>query len=147
MTSIDWASGNLLELKIPAHGEALRSGGVAFLTEAFRATGAIAPDNRVTRITRFEEIAGGSTGRKLLLSVEYETPGPHTDLFVKFSRDFDNAARDGAKIQMESEVRLALLSRLPEFPIAVPENFYADYDPQSGTGTLITQRIGFGTGG
>ncbi len=144
---IDWAPGNLLDLKIPAHGAALRAGGAAFLTAAFRAAGAITGDNRVTRITQCEEILGGSTGRKLLLSVEYEKPGPPADLFVKFSRDFDNPARDGAKIQMESEVRLALLSRLPEFPIAVPECLYADYDPESGTGVLIARRVAFGTGG
>ena len=146
MNILDWAPGNLLDLKIPAHGEALRSGGAAFLTEAFRATGALAVDNRVTRIAEFAEIHGGSTGRKLLLSVEYETPGPPAHLFVKFSRDFDDAARDRGRVQMESEVRLALLSRLPEFPIRVPACLYADYDPASETGTLITERVAFGTG-
>ena len=147
MSILDWAPGHLLNLKIPAHGEALRRGGSAFLTEAFRATGALAADNRVTHIAQCEEIVGGSTGRKLLLSVEYEKPGPPSRLFVKFSRDFDDAARDRGRVQMESEVRLALLSRLPEFPIRVPACLYADYDPESETGILITERVAFGVGG
>jgi hypothetical protein len=147
MIVLDWAPGNLQDLNIPAHAEALREGGATFLTDAFRATGAIAADNRITRITQFDECPGGSTGRKLLLSVEYETPGPHADLFVKFSRDFDDPLRDRGKVQMESEVGFAALSRDPNFPIAVPECFYADYDPESGTGILIVQRIAFGVSG
>ena len=48
---------------------------------------------------------------------------------------------------MESEVRLALLSRLPQFPTATPACLYADYDLESGTGILITERIAFGANG
>ena len=97
MSGTDWVRGDSLGLDIPAHGEALRAGGPAFLTQAFRAAGAIPLDNRVTAITAFREIAGGSTGRKLLLSVHYERPSPelHTELFVKFSRDFDDPLRVG----------------------------------------------------
>jgi hypothetical protein len=147
--AVDWVVGDMLGLGIPAHSGSLRAGGTVFLTEAFRAAGALEADNRVTRITRFEECPGGSTGRKLLLSVEYETPSPrlHTDLFVKFSRDFDDEIRDRAKIQMELEVRFALLSRSPEFPIAVPACYFSDYHHESGTGILITQRVDFGCGG
>ena len=149
MSVTDWVPGDMLGLQIPAHSEALRAGGESFLTEAFRAAGALAADNRVTRITQFEECPGGSTGRKLLLSVAYEQPVPglFTELFVKFSRDFADAIRDRAKIQMESEVRFALLSRTPGFPIAVPGCLFADYHQQSGTGILITQRVAFGTDG
>lgn len=139
----------MLGLDIPAHSESLRAGGEAFLTRAFLAAGAIAVDNRVTRITEFREIHGGSTGRKLLLSVEYEHPSPdlHTDLFVKFSRDFDDELRDAAKVQMELEVLFALVSRSPEFPIAVPVCYFSDYHHESGTGILITQRIPYGSDG
>jgi hypothetical protein len=149
MDVLDEAPGDMLGLPIPAHSEALRRAGVDFLTAAFRASGALGMDNRVTRITRFEECPGGSTGRKLLLSVEYENPAPrlHKDLFVKFSRDFGDELRDRARIQMESEVRFALLSRLPQFPIAVPACLYADFHEESGTGILITERIAFGEGG
>jgi hypothetical protein len=143
----DWATGDMLGLKIPAHAQALRQGGEAFLTEAFRAAGALSPDNRVARITQFEDCPGGSTGRKLLLAVEYERPADlPTDLFVKFSRDFDNPIRDRGRDQMQSEVEFALLSRTPGFPITVPKCCFADYEKASGTGVLITERVAFGEG-
>jgi len=148
MTVVDWVRGDALGLEIPAHGEALRAGGEAFLTQAFRATGALSPDNQVARIAELAECPGGSTGRKFLLTVEYGRPEPglHTELFVKFSRDFDDALRDRAKDQMEGEVKFALISRLPGFPIAVPACLFADYHHESGTGVQITQRIPFGVG-
>jgi hypothetical protein len=68
-------------------------------------------------------------------------------LFVKFSRDFDDPLRDRARIQMELEVLFALLSRSPDFPIAVPTCYFSDYHRESGTGVLISQRINFGTDG
>jgi hypothetical protein len=126
----------------------LRAGGEEFLSRAFRATGAIGADNRVTAVTQLQEIAGGSTGRKLLLGVAYEKSAPelYTELFVKFSRDFDDDVRDRARTQMEREVSFALLSRDPAFPIAVPVCYFSDYHADSGTGILITQRIAFGHG-
>ena len=98
-----WAPGDVLGLAIPADPEALRAGGPAFLTAAFRAAGVLGADNRVTAITRFEHCPGGSTGRKLMLGVAYETPaaGLETELFVTFSRDCDNELRDRGKDQME----------------------------------------------
>lgn len=148
MRVIDWVEADMLGLRIPAHAEALRAGGTAFLTEAFRAAGALAADNWVTAITQFEECPGGSTGRKLLLSVDYQHPAPglHRELFVKFSRDFDDALRDRGRDQLELEVRFAALSQAPGFPVAVPQCFFADYHRASGTGILITQRIAFGRG-
>jgi len=145
----EWVTGDQLGLPIPTDSNDLRDGGPDFMTRAFRATGALAPDNRVTRIVQFAECPGGSTGRKLLLSVAYEKSAPalHTDLFVKFSRDLTDPIRDRSKNQLEAEVRLALLSRTPGFPIAVPACYFADYHHDSGTGVLITQRIAFGTNG
>lgn len=136
-------------LDMPVHSEALRAGGETFLTQAFRAAGSLAGDNRVTRITGLKEIAGGSTGRKALLSVEYEKqlPGLHTELFVKFSRALDDEVRDQTKVQMELEVLFALLSRHPAFPIRVPVCYFSDYHHESGTGILITQRIAYNAEG
>lgn len=135
-------------LPLPVDPAALLSGGASFLTNAFRASGVLV-ENSVARIGEFREIGGGSTGRKVMLSVEYDRPAPtlHTDLFVKFSRDLDNPVRDRGKTQMASEVRFASLARAPEFPIAVPSPQFADYHAQSGTGILITERIGFGANG
>lgn len=143
----DWARGDALGLDLPAHAAALAEGGEAYLTRAFQAAGALAADNRVVRIIELAECPGGSTGRKLLLSVAYATPGLPERLFVKFSRDFDDPVRDRGRDQMELEVRFALMSRAPGFPIAVPACLYADYHHASGTGVLITERIGFGEDG
>lgn len=135
-------------LAFPADAAALRSGGARFLTEAFRAWGAL-EDNSVTRVAGIREVTGGSTGRKVTLAVEYAKPAPnlHTDLFVKFSRDFEDPARDLGKTQMEPEVRFAALSRAQRFPIAVPKAHFADYHRLTGTGILITERIRFGENG
>jgi len=144
-----WVTGDATGLRLPAHAGALRDGGAEFLTVAFRASGALGADNRVTRITQFEECPGGSTGCKLLLAVDYARPadGLHRELFVKFSRDFDDPIRDRGRTQMELEIRFAQLSRVSGFPIAVPVCYCADYHAASGTGVLITQRIGYGREG
>jgi hypothetical protein len=146
---LDFVRGDATGLEIPAHSEALRSAGATFLTEAFRCFGSLSPDNCVTRITRFESFGGGNSGHKLNLSVEFAHPAPglHTDLFVKFSRDFSDAFRDRRRYELEAEVRLATLSRLPGFPINVPAAGFADFNHESGTGILITERIAFGCGG
>ena len=136
-------------MSIPAHPDALGRAGPSFLTEAFRASGALSADNRVAEITRFEHQPGGSTGRKLLLSVTPAKPAAslHTDLFVKFSRDFTDPLRDQARFQMAAEVRFAHLSRTAGFPITVPDCVFADYHAASGTGILITERVAFASAG
>jgi hypothetical protein len=143
-----WATGDQYGLAFPADPATLRCGGTRFLTDAFRSSGVLV-DNSVASITGLREVAGGSTGRKLVLSVDYEKPAPElpTDLFVKFSRDFDNPTRDRGKTQMEPEVRFAALSRAPGFPIAVPSVQFGDYHRDSGSGILITERIRFGASG
>ncbi len=143
MTRLDWVRGDSLGLDIPAHSDALAAGGCDFLTRAFRASGIIDSNNAVTAITECREVEGGSTGRKLLLAVNYQQPLPHLhqQLFVKFSRDFADAHRDAARVQMELEVHFALLSRDPDFPIQVPVCYFSDFHHHSGTGILITQRI------
>lgn len=136
-------------LPLPRTPEDLRAAGPAFLTRAFQAFGTLRAHNRVSRVTELVEVSGGSTGRKALLRVEYADPAPHlrTELFVKFSRDLLDPARDVGRTQMEQEVRLAELSRHPAFPIVVPETLFADYEAESGTGILITERITFGANG
>ena len=147
-TIIDWARGDMSGLDFPAHPEALRSGGPEFLTRAFRASGALEADNSVTRITGFDEWMLGGGGVKVLLSVAYErdAPGLSRDLFVKFSRNFQDKVRDDARYYMPPEVRLANLSRDPDFPVAVPKCFYADIQQDTLTGIIITERIAYGQG-
>jgi hypothetical protein len=145
----DWILGDILGLPIPAHSDALREGGTEFLTAAFRAAGTMGQDNQVSQITLFADCPGGSTGRKIFLSIAYEKPAPAlpTDLFVKFSRDFDDEIRDRGKNQMAAEIKFALLSRAKNFPITVPACLFADYHDETGSGILITERIPFGKNG
>lgn len=144
-----WVVGDRFGLAFPADPAALRSGGARFLTDGFRAAGVLTDGNAVTGMTALREVGGGSTGRKVALSVEYAAAAPdlHADLFVKFSRDFDNPTRDRGKTQMEPEVRFAALSRAAEFPITVPSVQFGDYHRQTGSGILVTERIRYGHNG
>ena len=147
-TIIDWARGDIFGLDFPAHPEALKSGGPEFLTRAFRASGALGADNSVTRITGLEEWLLGGTGVKVLLSVDYErqAPGLPRELFVKFSRNFSDKVRDSGRYHMPPEIRLANMSREPDFPVAVPQCLYADIQQDTLTGILVTERIPYGQG-
>lgn len=142
-----WVIGDATGLPVPADANTLRDGGSDFLTRAFRGFGALRDDNRVTALTECIEVTGGSTGRKLSLTVDYDTPGPPRELFVKFSRDLEDPTRDHGRAQMEPEIRFAALSRDTEFPIVVPTAMFADYHAATGTGVLITERIAFGANG
>lgn len=145
---IDLFHGDHTGLAIPAHEEALRAAGAAFLTQAFRVFGAIGPDNAVARIVALDHCPGGSTGAKLFLTVEYARPDPglHTELFVKFSRDFTDERRDRQRWEMRSEVPFEMLTRRPGFPIRVPIAYFADYHAETGTGLVITERVAYGEG-
>lgn len=149
MVKIDWVRGDATGLAFPAHPDALRRAGTAFLTDALRAYGTLSADGEVVAIERFDEVSGGSTGRKAALTVRYSGHQPPlcTDLFVKFSRDFDDPVRDIGRTQMESETRFAALTRARGFPIAVPATLFADFHRETGTGLMISERIAFGTGG
>ena len=148
-TAFDFIRGDTTGLLIPARPEALAEAGAAFLTQAFRAFGALGADNAVARIVSAAPCPGGSTGAKLFLSVEYarRDASLDTELFVKFSRDFDDARRDSrGRWEMAPEVPFNALARLPGFPIKVPRPYFADYHGESGTGLVVTERIGFGEG-
>jgi len=146
---IDFVRGNATGLELPVHPDSLTQAGATWLTEAFRAYGAIGPDNAVTAITRCEPCLAGNSGEKLFLSVAYAQPAPdlHGNLFVKFSRYFADPFRDRRRYELEGEVRLAALSRLPDFPVHVARPYFADFDHETGSGLLITQQIAFGQDG
>jgi hypothetical protein len=144
-----WVRGDHFGLAIPAEPEDLRSDGIRFLTEAFRASGALALDNAVTGIAGFEELAIGGTGRKLRFSVVYARPdaGLPGDIFVKFSRNSDDRLRDRLRHHMREEIMLGLASRTPGFPVNTPLCLFADFEAATGTGLLITECVRFGENG
>lgn len=145
---IDRFRGDATGLEIPAHAEAFRADGAAFLTRAFHAFGSLEQDNAVVRIASCEPCPGGSTGAKLFLSVEYARPDPalHSELFVKFSRDFRDPRRDRQRTEMKTEAPFLALTRRAGFPISVPAAYFADYHEPTGTGVAITERVAYGEG-
>ena len=149
MTTDDFAPGDATGLARPTHPDALCAAGPDFLTRAFHAFGSLPADNRVTEIVAVEPCAAGNSGQKLFLTLAYSRPDPalHTQLFVKLSRDFADTFRDRRRHELEAEVRLAELSRHPAFPVPVARAYFADFHAASGSGLLITQRIGFGQDG
>lgn len=146
---LDYVAGDATGIAISAHPEALVEAGPDFLTRAFHAFGSLDEDNAVSRIVETAPCSDGNSGDKLFLTVAYERPDSALDtgLFVKFSRDFADAFRDRRRYELEAEVRLAALSRHPEFPVAVAKPYFADFNHETGTGILITRRIRFGVDG
>jgi hypothetical protein len=151
IASVDsrWVTGEIFGLEIPADAETLISSGADFLTEAFHTSGALAANNRVSRILRAEEFFGGGTGKKLLLTLAYELPeaAVPSELFIKFSRNFDNELWDRARFMLISEANFAVLSRSPDFPVTVPKCLFADVESKSGTGLIITECISYARNG
>lgn len=142
-----WATGETTGVRFPADPDTFRAAGPEFLTEALHAFGTLPPENRVQHITRLEPVTGGSTGRKARLDVEYVAPCElPTQLFVKFSRDFDDPRRDRGKSQMEREVAFGQLSARTDLPVAVPVCLFADFESTTDTGILLTGRIAYGMG-
>ena len=144
-----WLRGDFLGVDIPADIDALLLGGVDFLNRAMSAAGTLEDGNAIVGIAGCEPCLGGSTGQKVILELEFSRLPEAMDrrIFVKFSRDFSDPIRDAAKTQLEAEVKLGLLSNSPDFPIAVPRCYFADYHLASGTGMIINQCIGFGQDG
>ncbi|VWX54792.1 hypothetical protein [Novosphingobium sp. 9U] len=146
--SLHFATGDTNGVRMPACPRGLRQDPQTFLTQAFRAYGVLPATGEVLAVEHIHDVTGGNSGQKLQFDVIYrDAPeGLPTRLFAKFSRDFDDAFRDRRRDELDGEIRLAALSRLPAFPVAVPRPVFGDFERASGTGLLITERIAFGEG-
>jgi hypothetical protein len=144
-----WAPGATFGLPVPGDASTLLADGPGWLTRAFRAAGSLSTDNSVIRVEAAREFVGGGTGKKLVCSVAYDRPGPDLpeELFVKFSRNYDDELSDSGRTQMLSEAAFAVLSRSPDFPVPVPTVMFADVDPETCTGLIVTERIPYGSTG
>lgn len=141
--------GDAMGVDFPTSVDAFHAAGAGFLTHALRATGALSPDNAVVEIVAVQEFFGGGMGRKLWLDVRYARAeeGLHAALFAKFTREFGDPLRDLFSPVMEPEVRFALLSRAPDFPVRVPTCYFGDYSAATQSGLLITERVPYGRDG
>lgn len=135
-------------IAFPVSYAVLEAGGATALTALFRQMGAISADNAVTAIPYWREFFGGGMGRKIAIDVAYaRDEGAPTRLFAKFTREFGDPLRELFSPVMDPEVRFALLSRRPGFPLRVPRCMFADYNAEHKTGLLITERIPYGEEG
>ncbi len=153
--SLDWDTflerhletgpGDHYGLAFPISLDALREAGAEFLTAAFHASGVLATDNRVTKLTRLDSLEHNGASDAALLSVEYATPSPglHEDLFVKVSppdlqRKFTVAA------MAQGEVAINRRTATGPFPVPVARYYFGDYCGRTSNFLLITERIPFG---
>ena len=146
---LDHVPGDATGMAIPAHIGALVADGPNFLSRAFRRFGTLAADNRVVAIAGVQPCPGGSTGAKFFMDVAYQRPAPGlpTRLFVKFSRDFDDARRDWQRHEMAGEARLGPITGRPGFPVALPRYLFCDYHAETGSGLVITECVTYGENG
>lgn len=132
----------------PVSYDVLKAGGAGMLTRLFHAIGTLEPDNRVERITHWEEFYGGGMGRKVVIDVEYASPGDAPQqLFAKFTREAGDPLQPLFSPVMDPEVRFALLSRRSDFPLNVPRCMFAGYNARHLAGLLITSRVPYGEDG
>ena len=135
---------------MPAHPEALRQAGAEWLTARLpRLWRAGRRQCRLRGSRHCEGFAAGNSGDKLLLDVDYACPDPalHTRLFVKFSRCLGDPFRDRRAHEWTAKSASPRCRAIPAFPVAVARPYFADFDPASGNGVLITQRIAYGEQG
>lgn len=142
------AAGDRYGLCFPFTLEQLGEAGPAFLTEAFRASGAIAADNRVTAIEMLKPLGIPGASENALLTVAYARaePGLSTELFVKVP-PADLAHKFRLSSHSEGEVVMSRLSRERDLPVAIPTCYFGDYCTETTNYLLITERIAFGQGG
>jgi hypothetical protein len=142
-----WVCGDATGRDFPSSPQVLHEHGRQFLAEILQAADWLSAEHAPIDIQHCNLVDAGSTGQKCVIQVSDRTGANLPPLFCKFSRATYNQHRDAARIQMASEVRLALLSRHPAFPITVPRVVFADYEERSGTGVLITEAVDFSAPG
>lgn len=132
-------------IAFPISLDGLREAGPQFLTAAFRASGAIAPDNRVTQIVSLDNlgIPGASENGLLKVAYERDEPGLRTELFVKFPAG-DLHHKFGLLRLFDGEIKMMRLSRERQLPITTVAYYFGDYSAHTGNFMLITDRVPFG---
>lgn len=132
-------------IEFPISLDGLRAAGTDFLTDAFRAAGTIAPDNRVTQIVSLDNlgIPGASENGLLTVAYERDEPGLSGELFVKFPAT-DVHHKFGLLRLFDGEIEMMRLSRERPLPVTVAGYYFGDYSAYTGNYMLITDRVPFG---
>lgn len=136
------AAGDHYGIVFPIDLEGLRVAGSDFLTDAFRAAGTIAADNRVTAIVSLDLLGIPGASQNALLTVAYarDEPGLSPELFVKFP-PADVHHKFGLLRMFDGEIELARLARERPLPVVTCRCHFADYAASTGNYILITDRV------
>ena len=139
------APGDAYGLEFPFTLDMLRAFGAEFLTEAFRASGAMPADNRVTEIVALRPLDVQGASDNAFLTVAYEKPDPElaTDLFVKLPSD-SMGHKFALSAMSHGEVEIARLSRKGIVPVRMANYYYGDFSSATTNYILITEKIKFG---
>jgi hypothetical protein len=139
------APGDHYGLEFPISVPMLEDFGPAFLTRAFRASGAIAADNEVTAIVALQPISVQGASERALLTVDYarDEPGLHKQLFVKFP-PLEPNFKFGLIRMGYGEVAMQRLSGSDGFPVKTAKYYFGDHCAKTTNFILITERIPFG---
>lgn len=139
------APGDEYGLEFPFTIESLREFGAAFLTKAFRASGAISEDNAVTEVVELRRLGITGASENAFLTVAYAKPEPglQAELFVKFP-PADMHFKFGLARMSHGEVAMMRLSGTGVLPVPVAKYYFGDYCTATSNYILITGRIGFG---
>lgn len=141
----DVVPGDHYGLAFPFTLQMVHEWGPEFLTEAFRASGVMSPDNRVTAIVAFEKLTLMGASERAFLTIAYERAEPalQTELFVKVP-PADPHHKFGLSASSHGEVEMLRLSRSGALPVTIPKYYYGDFCSQTSNYLLITERIPYG---
>merc|ERR1712190_222203 len=128
--------------------------GAAWLTKAFKRSGVLTKDNKVTDVT-LKDVTGtvsGGAGLKYTMKVKYakEEPWLHTDLFVKLPHDPKKGSDRYYVSVMWGHDRPESVFNIwlaPYVPFKVPKMYFADISAISTNFCLITEQVKFGEKG
>ena len=141
------APGDHYGIAFPISPQMLVEFGATFLTEAFRASGAMSADNEVTGIVAMKPINVPGASERALLTVAYaqDEAGLHANLFVKFP-PADPDYKFGLTRLGSGEIDMQRLAGKVELPVTTAKYYFGDYSASTTNYILITECIPFGLG-
>ena len=139
------APGDYYGLDFPFTMDMFLEFGPAFLTQAFRAAGTIAPDNEVTGIVALESLGKKGASENAFLTVAYARPEPGLSekLFAKFPPQGD-VYKFNLSRMAQSEIAMHKFSREGTLPVQTAKYYFGEYSSHTTNYVLITDRIAFG---
>lgn len=141
--------GDIYGLHVPRTAAQLEDLGAEWFTKAFHATGVLALDNRVSRVSVQElEMTGykkdGGAGMKSFITVDYAKPDPslHTELFAKYTWDPARNIVGVSTLGQDDTLEVLVAIHCHHlFPFRTPQFYYADISRENSAYMIIMERI------